>query len=346
MANNAIIDAAYNRPHNRIPAWIMRQAGRYLPQYQDIKAEYTFSDICTSPELMAEVSLHPVHILGVDAAIIFSDILFPLKPMGLDLSFSGKGPEISNPIRTTEDVSSLTVCNPEDDLSLVLDGIRLLKNQLEKKIPVIGFVGSPFTLACYAIEGRGSTDGSITKSFLKNHPDIAHQLLSRLAEVIGSYLTCQIEAGAELVQIFDSRGSILTAEEYEQFSLPYIQKVCDICHKPGIPRIVFVTDTSPFLNLLAQLDCEVVGIDWRTDIDRAFDILKGKTVQGNLDPQLLLGDAHDIRTEINRLLETVGERNNYIFNLGHGIPPQTPVVNARLVIETVHNFAKVSTNDR
>ncbi|MEZ5360323.1 MAG: uroporphyrinogen decarboxylase [Candidatus Zixiibacteriota bacterium] len=346
MPEHLMIEAAYGRPHERIPAWIMRQAGRYIPQYQDIKTEYSFADICASPKLMAEVSMHPVHILGVDAAIIFSDILFPLKPMGLDLAFTGKGPAIANPIRTGEDVKRLHTCNPEKDLSLVLQGIQELRKQLEEKIPLIGFAGSPFTLACYAIEGRGSTDGDTAKTFLREHRDAAHTMLGLLAEVIGAYLKSQIAAGAQLVQVFDSRGSILTTDEYEEFSLPYIQRVCEICQTPGVPRIVFSTDTSPFLELLANLDCEVVSIDWGTDIERAFEILEGKTIQGNLNPKIMLGTADEIRKELSVLLEKVGGRDNYIFNLGHGIPPQTPVVNARLVIETVQNYTRTTTYDR
>lgn len=341
-----MIDAAYGRPHKRIPAWIMRQAGRYIPQYQDIKTEYSFADICASPDLMAEVSMHPVHILGVDAAIIFSDILFPLKPMGLDLSFGGRGPAIANPIRTVDDVRKLHACDPQHDLALVLQGIRELRKRLEEKIPLIGFAGSPFTLACYAIEGRGSTDGETASAFMRNHPEAAHSLLNLLAETIGVYLKKQIEAGAQLVQVFDSRGSILSPEEYERYSLPYIQQVCQVCHTPGVPRIVFSTDTSPFLELLARLECEVVSVDWRTDIERAFEILEGKTIQGNLDPKIMLGTADEIRAELAGLLDKVGERDNYIFNLGHGIPPQTPVVNARLVIETVQQFVRTRTYDR
>lgn len=345
MAEHLIIDAAYGRPHERIPAWIMRQAGRYIPQYQDIKTEYTFAEICASPELMAEVSMHPVHILGVDAAIIFSDILFPLKPMGLDLSFTGKGPAITNPIRTSDDVNRLHSCTPEEDLSIVLQGIGELRKQLDEKIPLIGFAGAPFTLACYAIEGRGSTDGQTARKFLHTHREAAHTMLNLLAEIIGEYLKCQIAAGAQLVQVFDSRGSILTADEYEEFSLPYIQKVCRICRTPVVPRIVFSTDTSPFLKLLAELDCEVVSIDWKTDIDQAFEILDGKTIQGNLNPSVMLGTADEIRTELSMLLDKVSGHDNYIFNLGHGIPPQTPVINARLVIETVQNYTRTTSYD-
>ena len=343
MPDHLIIDAAYGRPHGRIPAWIMRQAGRYLPQYQDIKTENTFAEICASPDLIAEVTMQPVHILGVDAAIIFSDILFPLQAMGLDLSFSGKGPEIANPIRTPNDIKRLTTCDPEKDLSLVLEGIRKVKTLLEDNIPLIGFTGTPFTLACYAIEGKGSTKGETAKKFLHHYPEAAHELLSRLADVIGNYLKAQIMAGAQLVQIFDSRGEILSPDDYEQFSLPYIQRVCKICAEPGVPRIVFVPNTTPYLRQLASLDCEVISVDWRTDIEQAFDILQGKSIQGNLDPHVLLAPGHVIRETVSRLLEKTRGRDNYIFNLGHGIPPQTPVVNARLVIETVQTFAQVKT---
>ncbi|MCK5125844.1 MAG: uroporphyrinogen decarboxylase [candidate division Zixibacteria bacterium] len=341
MNEHTIISAAIGQPHGHIPAWIMRQAGRYLPQYQDIKVDNTFAEICASPKLIADVTMQPVDILGVDAAIIFSDIIFPLKPMGLDISFSNKGPQISNPVRIPKDLGRISSCNPKKDLSIILEGINLVKARLEGNIPIIGFAGSPFTLACYVVEGRGSTKGYLIREFMYHYPEAAEKLLDMLAETVGNYLNAQIDAGAEMVQIFDSRGGILSLEDYERFSLPYIKKVCKICKSKKTPRIVFVNNSMPFLDMLSEIDCEVISVDWRTDIEMAFNKLTGKTIQGNLDPHLLLAPPDVLREHLIRLLDRVGHRDNYIFNLGHGIPPQTPVVNARLVIETVQNYKQV-----
>lgn len=338
MSNFSLIDAAWGKPHNHIPAWIMRQAGRYLPQYQKIKETKTFLEICRSPQLMADVTLQPVDIIGVDAAIIFSDILLPLEPLGIKIGFDKSGARISPLIRNDKDAASLREYNPQEKLKIVLDGISETKKRLNGNLPLIGFCGAPFTLLHYMVEGKGSGGGTEIKRFIHNNQSAAERTLELLSSILGEYLKTQINAGADIIQIFDSRGGILSPGDYQRFSLPYIQKMLDICKTPNIPRIVFNPNSSPYLELLAGLDCEVIGIDWRTDIRRAFSILDGKTIQGNLDPHILLTTPDKIKSETNRMIDEVPDFNRYIFNLGHGIQPTTPVENARLVIETVHSY--------
>ncbi|MEE9443272.1 MAG: uroporphyrinogen decarboxylase [candidate division Zixibacteria bacterium] len=338
MSNFSLIDAAWGKPHDRIPAWIMRQGGRYLPEYREIKKTHTFLDICRSPQLMADVALQPVDIIGVDAAIIFSDILLPLEPLGIKIGFDKSGAKIMPLIRTDKDVASLREYNPEDKLKIVLEGISETKKRLKGKLPLIGFCGAPFTLLHYMVEGKGNGGGAEINRFIHDNQSAAEKVLDLLSDILGEYLKAQIKAGADIVQIFDSRGEILSPEDYQRFSLPYIQKTLEKSKTPDIPRIVFNPNCSPYLELLAGLDCEVIGIDWRTDLKRAFSILDGKTVQGNLDPHLLLTSPRIIQTEVMLLLNEVSDYNRYIFNLGHGIQPTTPVDNARLVIETVHTY--------
>ncbi|MFH1700142.1 MAG: uroporphyrinogen decarboxylase [Candidatus Zixiibacteriota bacterium] len=338
MSNFGLIDAAWGKPHDRLPAWIMRQAGRYLLEYQEIKKTHTFLDICRSPRLIADVTMQPVEIIGADAAIIFSDILLPLEPLGIKIGFDDTGARIEPLIRSSKDVASLRAYNPEDKLKIVLEGITETRKRLNGRLPLIGFCGSPFTLLHYMVEGKGSGGGTEIKRFIHNNQSAAKKTLDLLSDILGEYLKAQINAGANIIQIFDSRGGILSPEDYQQFSLPYIQKTLRKCKTPNIPRIVFNPNCSPYLELLAGLDCEVIGIDWQTDIRHAFSKLEGKTIQGNLNPRLLLISPAKLELEVIRLLNDVPDYDHYIFNLGHGIQPTTPVDNARLVIDTVHSY--------
>jgi len=336
MSNHDFIKAAYGRPHSHIPIWIMRQAGRYLPQYQEIKKDHTFWEICRSPELIAEVTAQPVEAFGMDAAILFSDILIPLEPLGLEVDFTDRGPRLSPTVTTPDDVDRLTMYDPATELDYVLNGIRETRKRLNGTVPLIGFCGSPFTMAYYSVEGRSSMTDNEIKPFIFRYPEAAEKLLSILAELIGKYLKAQIESGAQAVQLFDSRGGILSPEDYARFSLPFIKKVFDICKTESVPRILYLNNSNPYLELLADLDCEVIGIDWRTDISDALRILKGKTIQGNLDPHMLYAQPDDLERTTRKLLNKVGNTDRFIFNLGHGITPQTPVENVRLLVDTVH----------
>jgi uroporphyrinogen decarboxylase len=338
MAEYDFIKAAYGLPHNRIPVWIMRQAGRYLPEFRAVREKASFIEICRSPELMAEVTRQPIDIFGFDAAIMFSDILLPLEPMGIKVSYDNGGPSLSPAVRTPDDVAGLNTYEPDEEMAYVLAGIREIKNRLDDIVPLIGFCGSPFTLATYLVEGGGTWRFAEIKKFVYNHPRAADQLLSHLAELTGQYLKDQINAGVDAVQLFDSWGGILPPNIYEEFSLRHIKTVFEICRTEGIPRILYLNNTAPYLKTIANLDCEVVGIDWRTEIGEAMNILDGKSIQGNLDPQLLMGPGELVYNQTIRILEAAATGNNFIFNLGHGIQPEAEVDNVRLVVDTVHGF--------
>ena len=227
-------------------------------------------------------------------------------------------------------------------MDFVLAGIKAIKKRLDDIVPLIGFCGSPFTLACYMVEGGGSSNFTEIKKFIYNNPKAAHELLNRLAEMVGQYLKAQIKAGVNAVQLFDTWGGILPLEFYREFSLPYIKTVFDICRTENIPRILYLNGTRPYLSQLAELDCEVIGIDWRTDIGEARSILDGKAIQGNLDPQLLFGPGDLVRQETQRILEAASDADGFIFNLGHGILPATPVENVRVLVDTVHSFVRTA----
>jgi len=316
----------------------MRQAGRYMPQYRKLREKYSFLDICHSPELMADVTLQPIDEFDLDAAIIFSDILLPLIPAGLEVSFGGNGPVVSPAIETTSDVGRLKMFDPYKALDFVLEGIALTRQRLADRVPLIGFTGSPFTLAVYAVEGGSSRNDHRIKRFIKENPMAAHDLLDYLAEVTGHYLKAQIAAGAQAVQIFDSRGGNLSGEDYQAFSLHYLKKVFRLCRREGIPRMLFLNNASPYLDYLADLDCEVIGVDWRSDIKAVREKLPSRTLQGNLDPHSLYAPEHLIRRQVHDIIRAGIKGGNFIFNLGHGVTPQTPMDAVRTLVHAVHDF--------
>ncbi len=340
MADFEFIKAAQCKPHNSVPIWIMRQAGRYLPEFRAVREKASFWEICRSADLMAEVTLQPIDIFGFDAAILFSDILLPLEPLGVKVTYEEGGPKIIPPIRTPGDVKALKNYVPENEMAYVLGGLTEIKRRLNDRVPLIGFCGSPFTLACYLVEGQSTFSFLEIKKFIYNYPNDAMSMLGHLADLTGQYLKAQIQAGADAVQLFDSWGGILTPEYYRKFSLPYIKTVFDICKTEGIPRILYLNNSAPYLEIIAELDCEVVGVDWRTDLNRAKSVLDGKAIQGNFDPQMLFGPAELVCKETNRVLEMMSDADGFIFNLGHGILPLTPVENVRLMVETVHAFSR------
>jgi len=332
------IEAAFGRPHGRIPIWIMRQAGRYLPEYRAVREKVSFEELCRSPELMAMVTRQPIDTFGFDAAIMFSDILLPLEPMGFRLSYNDGGPVLSPRIQTPDDTNHLELYDPADEMAHVLAGIREIKERLEDVVPLIGFCGSPFTLACYMIQGGGSATFAEVKKYLYNFPKETSRLMGYLAELSGRYLKVQIEAGVDAVQVFDSWGGILPPDLYREYSLEHIKTVFEMCRTDGVPRILYVNNTAPYVRMLDDLDCEVIGIDWRMDITEAMTILDGKTIQGNLDPHALFGTPEGVFARTLKILETVAGKDNFIFNLGHGIQPETPVENVKMLVETVHGF--------
>jgi uroporphyrinogen decarboxylase len=316
----------------------MRQAGRYMSEYREVRKKHSLLEICRTPELAVEVTLQPVDRFDVDAAILFSDLLIPLVPMGISLDFvEGAGPRIDNPVTTPSDVERLRAFEPREDLNYVLEAIRMLSRELTGRVPLIGFAGAPFTLASYLIEGGSSRSFEKTKSLMYSEPEVWRGLASKLASIVRDYLTAQIEAGAQAVQLFDSWVGALSPEDYREFALPYSRCVLSGLVDSGVPVIHFATGTAGILKLLRQAGGDVVGLDWRIDLDTGWDLVGGEVaVQGNLDPHLLFAPRGILLRRADDILRRAKAHRGHIFNLGHGILPATPVENVQALIEYVH----------
>ena len=338
MNNDLFLKACFRQEVPRTPLWIMRQAGRYLPEYRAVRAKADFLTLCKTPELAAEVTLQPVDIIGVDAAIIFSDILVVPEAMGMELIVEeGKGgPRFPSPVRTPHDISRLCLPDPNDKLKFVMDALRLTRTQLNGKVPLIGFSGSPWTLAAYMVEGHGSKDFRHVKELIYRNPKNAHLLLDKISNVVARYLSAQIEAGAQAVQIFDTWGGILAQDAFEEFSLRYIAQVISEVKTNGAPVIVFCKDCGHSLRQIAACGCHAVGLDWTIDIGEARTLI-GNTaaLQGNLDPTILYADPEVIREEVKKILAKYGNGPGHIFNLGHGILPDIPVEHVKEFVRAV-----------
>ena len=320
----------------------MRQAGRYLPEYRAIRATTDFLTLCKTPDLAAEVTVQPVELVGVDAAIIFSDILVIPEAMGMELIVEeGKGgPRFPSPIRSTEDIHKLHSIDPNTELRFVMDALRVTKERLRDEVPLIGFSGSPWTLATYMVEGKGSKNFRHVKELIFSHPQQAHLLLKRLAQSVADYLSAQVDAGADIVQIFDTWGGILGQEEFEEFSLHYIQQIVEQVKKKNVPVIVFCKDCGHSLKKIAATGADVVGLDWTTDIEKARNTIGNKVaLQGNLDPTMLFSTPERIEQGVKSILSKYGNGSGHIFNLGHGILPETPVENVKAFINAVKTFS-------
>ena len=319
----------------------MRQAGRFLKEYRALRRRYDFLTLCKTPDLATQVTLMPVERLGIDAAIIFADILLPLEPMGIDLEFSkGEGPVIHNPPRTRPEVEGLRLIEPDDDLSFVIEAIKAVCREIKGRISLIGFSGAPFTLASYLLEGGGTKDFTRTKSLMYQDPPCWHLLMEKLSEAIISYLNAQVRAGAEAVQVFDSWAGALSPQDYREFILPHSQKVF-LALPPEVPKIHFATGTSGILELMQEAGGDVIGIDWRIDLDEAWGRLGYKVgIQGNLDPVTLFGPQERIEKAVGKILDEAGGRPGHIFNLGHGVLPKTPEKNVITMVEAVHRLSK------
>jgi len=316
---------------------MMRQAGRYLKEYRDIRAKAGFLELCKNTDLAAEVSMQPYRILGVDAVIFFSDILIPVEAMGVDVSLTDKGPEIGNPIRSQRDVDVLRVPDPADEVPFVGSIIRKLRNDLQNQVPLIGFAGAPWTLASYMIEGGGSKNFAEIKSLAYREPRVLHTLLDKLASTVSSYLLFQIESGAQVIQLFDTWAGELNRPDYEEFALPYTKKIFDAVGN-RVPRILYLNGTSAILESMASSGADVISIDWRISIKEARQRVGSKVaLQGNLDPCLLLGPKERLVKKTQEILEQAGP-TGHILNLGHGILPPTPVENARAFVEFGQNY--------
>lgn len=323
---------------DRTPLWIMRQAGRYLPEYRAIRSTVSFLTLCKRPDLAAEVTVSAQEVLGVDAAILFADILLISEPMGFHLEFAESGgPVISNPFRGAQDLNRLREVDGVKDLPYVMDAVRLIRQKLKPHIPLIGFAGAPFTLASYLIEGHGSKDYFQTRSVMEGDFAVWDELMKRIVSATISYLNGQVVAGAQALQLFDSWVGILSPPEYKHFVLPYVQQLIRGL-KPDIPVIYFGTETAPFYPFLKETGADVIGVDWHMNIDEAWNQLGHVAVQGNLDPSVLLTTPENVRKETEKILKLVNGKPGHIFNLGHGILPNTPMENVHAMIETVKNW--------
>jgi len=316
----------------------MRQAGRYLPEYRAVRGKVDFLTLCKTPELAAQVTLQPVDILGVDAAIIFSDILLLPEAFGMDLQVeeSKGGPRFSPPIRTESEIDSLSVPDPNIKLSFVMKAIELTKKELRGRVPLIGFSGSPWTLAAYMVEGRGSKDFRHPKQLIYDEPAVAHKLLAKLADALVPFLEAQLAAGADALQIFDTWGGILSPDNYREFSLDYLSKVVSNVQRNGVPIIVFSKGANECLEEISKIGADVVSLDWTVDIGEARKSIGGQVaLQGNLDPSALYASPERIRHEVKMILRKYGKGPGHIFNLGHGILSDTPVDHARALVDLV-----------
>ena len=318
----------------------MRQAGRYLPEYREIRSSLSLLEICHQPAVSAEVTLQPIRRFAFDAAIIFADILLPFEPLGLGLSFqAGEGPVIANPVRSTADVNRLPTVDPATDLSHVLDALRLVRSELDDHTSLIGFAGAPFTLASYAIEGGSSRHFVRTKRFMYEHPETWHELMSKLADIVGRYLAAQVGAGADAIQLFDSWVGALSRDDYRRFVLPHSKRAISLATTGGAPLIHFGTGTAAMLDLLADAGGNVIGVDWRTPLDVAWESFPDRSIQGNLDPVSLFAPKEELTRQVNAVLTCAGQRPGHIFNLGHGILPETPIENVEHVLAIVRESA-------
>ncbi len=342
--NDLLIRAARREATERTPVWMMRQAGRFLPEYRAVRAQHSFLEMCYTPELVVEVTLQPVDLIGVDAAIIFSDILVVFPGMGIDIEFqSGKGPVITNPIRSAADVARLGVADPLVSTDYVMEAHQMLRHELKDKVPLIGFAGAPFTLASYAIEGGSTRDYQLCKAFMWNEPQAWDELMTKFAKTVSAYLCAQIDAGAQVLQLFDSWVGYVAPRDYARSVLPYTKMVIDEVKAygdkkvdGGVPLIHFANGATSMLDLVQQAGGDVIGLDWRLPINKAVAQIDERFgIQGNIDPTALFARQEVIAEQVGEILTAVGTRPGHIFNLGHGISKDTDPEHAKFFVQTV-----------
>ena len=342
LKNDLFLRACRREEVERTPIWIMRQAGRYLPQYRAIREKADFLTMCKTPELAAEVTIQPVDLIGVDAAIIFSDILVIPEAMGMHLDMvESKGPVFPHPIRNEDDFKTLKDIDASKDLKYVLDAVSLTKKELNGRVPLIGFAGSPWTLLTYMVEGKGSKNFSEIKRLIYNNPNLAHKLLDKISNAVADYLSAKIDAGANAVQIFDTWGGILSQNDFQEFSLNYIENVISKIKRTKEPIIVFAKGVHYGMDNIVKAGADVIGLDWTMDLGKIRNEVDNKVaLQGNLDPTVLYGSKDKIREEVKRVLNSYGEGNGHIFNLGHGILPDVDPENAKALVQFVKEESK------
>jgi uroporphyrinogen decarboxylase len=337
IRNDLFLRACRREPVERTPVWMMRQAGRYLPEYRAVRARSDFLTMCKTPELATEVTIQPVDLVGVDAAIIFSDILVIPEAMGMRLEMiEAQGPRLHDPVRTRAAVEALRVPEPDTRLRFVMDALAMTRRTLAGRVPLIGFSGAPWTLAAYMVEGAGTKEFSHIKRMMLDEPATLHLLLGRLAESVRLYLDAQIAAGADAVQIFDTWAGVLSPAHFREFSLPYIGEIVSRLERRGVPVIVFAKGANHALRELAGTGAGVIGLDWTVEMGEARALIGDRVaLQGNLDPGVLRASPAAIRREVQRVLASFGQGTGHIFNLGHGITPDIPVPHARALIDAV-----------
>jgi uroporphyrinogen decarboxylase len=346
LKNDVFLRALLRQPTDRTPVWMMRQAGRYLPEYRATRARAgSFLKLCMTPELACEVTLQPLDRFPLDAAILFSDILTIPHAMGLGLEFeTGEGPVIRNPVRSAADVARIGVPDPHTDLRYVIDAVGLIRRELHGRVPLIGFAGSPWTVGTYVVEGGSSKQFDRIKSMLYQEPATLHRLLDVLAKATQAYLNAQIAAGAQAVMIFDTWGGVLSPANYREFSLRYMIQILDGLTREAdgriVPRILFTKGGGAWLGEMAKTHCDALGVDWTTDLaDARRAVNDGKALQGNLDPSALYASPETIREQVARVLGSFGKGHGHVFNLGHGIHPDVPPEHAAAMIAAVHELS-------
>ncbi len=334
-----ILRACKQLPTDCTPVWFMRQAGRYMPEYRSLRKSHSILEICKTPQLAAEVTLQPIKAFNVDAAIIFADLLLPLEAMGLRIEFiSGYGPYVYHPIRSPKDVAQL-ITRHVSDLDYVGESIKLVQEELDGRIPLIGFVGAPFTMASYMIEGAASRNYMATKSLMWGEPETWKTLMEKLVDVLAGFASLQVSAGADIIQVFDSWVGNLAPTDYERYVLPYSKQLIRRIQDTSVPVIHFGTGNGSFLETFCKAGGEVIGLDWRVEIASSWNRAgRFVAVQGNLDPIALLAPLPELKSRVYNILNSVAGRTGHIFNLGHGIIPETPMNNVKAVVEMVHEY--------
>ncbi len=347
LKNDTFLRALLRQPTDYTPLWMMRQAGRYLPEYNETRARAgDFLSLCKNPDLATEVTLQPLARFPLDAAILFSDILTIPDAMGLGLYFAeGEGPKLERPLRDEWEVRDLTVPDPEDHLGYVLQAVSQIRKALDGEVPLIGFSGSPFTLACYMIEGGGSDDYLATRTMLYRRPDLLHQILEKNAAAVSAYLNAQIAHGAQAVMLFDTWGGMLSHAAFHEFSLPYLQRVVSELTRERdgrrVPSIVFTKGGGLWLESMAEIGCDALGVDWSVDIGAARRRVGERVaLQGNLDPMVLMSTPETVKAEAAKVLQSFGSGSGHVFNLGHGVSQHTPPENVAALVDAVHELSR------
>jgi uroporphyrinogen decarboxylase len=347
LKNDRLLRALLRQPVDVTPVWIMRQAGRYLPEYRAVREQAgDFKTLCTTPELACEVTLQPLRRFALDAAILFSDILTIPDAMGLGLYFTeGEGPQFKKPVRTAADVAALPVPDPESELKYVMDAVRLIRRELHGRVPLIGFAGSPWTLATYMVEGGGSKDFALVKSMMFDQPQLMHQLLDVLARAVAAYLNAQVAAGAQALMLFDTWGGVLTPRDYREFSLRYMERIIQGLTREHegrrVPVILFTKNGGQWLETMADSGADALGIDWTTDLgDARARVGQRVALQGNMDPSLLYASPERLRREVDTILASYGQGSGLVFNLGHGIHPHVNPDKVAVVVDAVHDLSR------